>query len=143
MRRRIQAGRQGQAGFTLIELIVVMAVMALIAGLVIVRKPWHSVGLDTEATVRTLTSTLRIARSRAIAQNRDVVVVTGETGFALDGGAPAVLPAGEALSPSQVTFMPDGGSSGATILLASGPRRIAISVNWLTGRVLSREVTEQ
>lgn len=127
----------------MIEMIVVIVVMALIAGLVVVRKPWHSVGLDTEATVRTLTSTLRLARSRAIAQDRDVIVVTGETGFTVDGASAAVLPAGEALSAAQVTFMPDGGSSGGSILLASGPRRIAISVNWLTGRVNSREVTEQ
>jgi general secretion pathway protein H len=140
---RARAGQPGQAGFTLIEMIVVIVVMALIAGLVVVRKPWHSVGLDTEATVRTLTSTLRLARSRAIAQDRDVIVVTGETGFTVDGASAAVLPAGEALSAAQVTFMPDGGSSGGSILLASGPRRIAISVNWLTGRVNSREVTEQ
>jgi general secretion pathway protein H len=135
--------RQRQAGFTLIEMIVVIVVMALIAGLVVVRQPWHSVGLDTEATVRALTSALRVARSRAIALDRDVVVVTGETGFAVDGGAPRTLASGEALSASQVIFTPDGGSSGTTIELAAGPRRIAISVNWLTGRVVARELASQ
>jgi general secretion pathway protein H len=135
--------RQTQAGFTLIEMIVVITVMALIASLVIVRQPWHSVGLDTEATVRALTSTLRVARSRAIALDRDVFVETGEAGFAVDGAAPRLLPSGEALSPARVIFMPDGGSSGTTIVLAAGPRRIAISVNWLTGRVVSRELAVQ
>jgi general secretion pathway protein H len=126
----------------LIEMIVVMVIMALIAGLVVVRRPWHSVGLDTEASVRALSSALRMARSRAIAQDREVSVVTGSGGFAVDGGAPWVLPSGEALSTAHVVFMPDGGSTGATILLASGPRRIVVTVNWLTGRVGSREMAE-
>jgi type II secretory pathway pseudopilin PulG len=127
----------------LIEMIVVIVIMAFIASLVLVRKPWHSAGLDTEATVRALTSALRLARSRAIVQDREVSVITGERGFSLDGGAPWVLPPGEALSASQVIFMPDGGSSGATIVLAAGPRRIAISANWLTGRVISRDMGAQ
>jgi hypothetical protein len=53
------------------------------------------------------------------------------------------LPSGQALNTAQVVFLPDGGSSGTTILLAAGPRRIMVSVNWLTGRVHSREVQEQ
>jgi general secretion pathway protein H len=121
-------------------MIVVIVIIGLVVGLVLVRQPWHSDGLNTEATVRTLTSALRVARSRAIAQDREVAVVARGGGFAVDGGAPSLLPPGEALSPAEVIFMPDGGSSGATIVLAAGSRRIAISVNWLTGRVLSREL---
>lgn len=132
--------RCNQAGFTLIEMIVVIVIMGFIAGLVLVRQPWHSAGLNTEATVRALTSALRLARSRAIAQDRDVSVVTTGDGFAVDGGAPWLLPPGEALGASQVIFMPDGGSSGTTVLLAAGGRRIAISANWLTGRVVVRDV---
>lgn len=132
-----------QAGFTLIEMIVVIVVMALVAGLVLVRQPWHSTGLNTEATVRALVSAFRLARSRAIAQNREVSVVTVAGGFSVDGGTPWLLPAGEALSTSQVVFTPDGGSSGTTVLLAAGPRRIAIAVNWLTGHVAARELAGQ
>jgi general secretion pathway protein H len=135
--------RRSQAGFTLIEMIVVIAIMGLIGGLVLVRQPWHSAGLDTEATVRALTSALQLARSRAIAQDRYVAVITGPVGFSVDGSAPWRLPSGQALNTAQVVFLPDGGSSGTTILLAAGPRRIMVSVNWLTGRVHSREVQEQ
>jgi hypothetical protein len=39
--------------------------------------------------------------------------------------------------------MLDGGSTGATILLAAGPGRIAVDVNWLTGRVRSPNITEK
>jgi general secretion pathway protein H len=132
-----------EAGFTLIEMIVVIVIMAFIGGLVLVRHPWHSAGLDTEATARALTSALRLARSRAIVQERDVSVVTTENAFAVDGGAPRVLPAGEALSAAQVVFTPDGGSSGATIVLAAPGRRVVVSVNWLTGRVRSRAIGER
>jgi general secretion pathway protein H len=134
---------KGEAGFSLIEIIVVIVIMAMVSALVLVRHPWHSAGLDTEATARALTSALRLARSRAIAQDREVFVVTTENAFAVDGGAPWVLPSGEALSAAQVVFTPDGGSSGATIVLAAGSRRIAVSVNWLTGRVMARELAEQ
>jgi general secretion pathway protein H len=132
-----------QAGFTLIELIVVIVVMALIGTLVLARGPWHSAGFDTQASVRALVSALRLARSRAIAQDRAVWVVTGDRGFAVDGGAPQLLPDNEALSRSQVVFLPDGGASGPAIVLVAGQRRIALSVNWLTGRVLARDLRNQ
>ncbi len=125
----------GQRGFTLIEIIVVIVIMGLIAGLVMVRQPWHSAGLDMDATERALTAALRLARGRAIAQDRDVTVVTATDGFSLDGGAIWVLPAGETLTRSQVTFTSEGQSSGNVILLSSPLTRIAVQVNWLTGRV--------
>lgn len=128
-----------QAGFTLIEMIVVMVILGMVAALVLVRQPWQSNGLNTDATVRALGGALRLARSRAIAQDREVAVVTFFDGFSVDGGAPWRLSAGEVLSPGRVIFTPDGGSSGATILLTAGARRITVDVNWLTGRVASGE----
>ncbi len=133
--------RGDQRGFTLIEILVVIAIMGMIAGLVLVRQPWHSAGLDFDATQRALTAALRLARSRAIAMGRDVAVITGETGFSLDGGPMQPLPSGEALSSTQVIFTPDGESSGETILLASPRRRVALTVNWLTGRVRTQQLT--
>lgn len=131
------------AGFTLIEMIVVIVIMAAVAGLVLVRQPWHSIGWTTDATVAALTNALKLARSRAIAQDRIVTVVTAANGFSVDGGAVQILPSGETLSPSQVIFTPDGGSTGSTILLTAGQRRIGVTVNWLTGRVLSRELNTE
>jgi general secretion pathway protein H len=135
--------RPGQAGFTLIEMIIVIVIITLVAGVVLVRRPWRSAGLNTEMTVRALADGLRLARSRAIAQDREVTVVTAAAGFSVDGGAAWLLPPEEALSPTRVIFTPDGGSSGATILLAAGPRRIAVDVNWLTGRVRARTLEAQ
>jgi general secretion pathway protein H len=135
--------RGNQAGFTLIELIVVIVIMAMVAGLVMVKQPWHSAGLDTDATLRALMNGLRMARSRAIAQDREIEVVTANGGFSVDGATPWAVPTDETLSASQVVFMPDGGSTGGTVLLVAGPRRIVVEVNWLTGRVRSRETDSQ
>ncbi len=129
-----------QGGFTLIEIIVVIVIMAMVSGLVLIKQPWRSAGLNTDATVRALTNALRLARSRAIAQDRQVAVVTAANGFAVDGRSIWALPPEEALSPSEIVFTPDGGSTGGTILLASGARRISVDVNWLTGRVRALEL---
>jgi general secretion pathway protein H len=129
-----------RSGFTLIEMIVVIAVMALVAGLVMVKQPWHSEGLSKDATLRALVDAMRLARSRAIAQDRAVTVTTGPRGFSVDGGSLWVVPPEEALTPSRVVFMPDGGSTGGTVILVAGESKIAVDVNWLTGRVRSREI---
>ena len=131
--------RANQAGFTLIEMIVAIVILAMIAGIVLVKQPWRSAGLNTDATVRALTNGLRLARSRAIAQDRDVTVVTAAKGFSVDGGPAFVLPQEQALSVSKVVFTPDGGSTGGRILLVAGGRRVAVTVNWLTGRIGLRE----
>ena len=73
------AARANQAGFTLLEMIVVIVIMAMAAGLVLVKQPWHSAGLNTDATVQALTSAMHLARSRAIAEDREVSVLTPVT----------------------------------------------------------------
>jgi general secretion pathway protein H len=136
VRRRLH-----QSGFTLIEIIVVITILALIGSLVLTRQPWRSAGLDTDATLRSLMDAMRLARSRAIAQDREVAVVTAPNGFAIDGAVTRTLPPDQALTPQRVVFTPDGGSTGGSILLLAGQRRISVEVNWLTGRVRAREAT--
>ncbi|MBV8505665.1 MAG: type II secretion system protein [Acetobacteraceae bacterium] len=137
---RAESARRDEAGFTLIEMIVVIAIVALIAGLVLMRQPWTSAGFEREATQRALADALRLAHSRAITQGRNVAVLTGAAGFSVDGGPVRPLPAHQTLSASHIVFMPDGGSSGGTIMLASGQKRIVVTVNWLTGRVRAGDV---
>jgi general secretion pathway protein H len=142
-------GNDKRGGFTLIELVVALAVMGLALILITGYKaPWSS-ALGLEGTAAELASGLRLARSQAIADNRPVA-------FALDlarhryrvgGEAPRGLPTklaialltvnGEkrAATIGEIRFNPDGSSTGGRIMLADGSRRVAVGVDWLTGRV--------
>lgn len=127
------------AGFTVIEMIVVLAVLALALGLVITHGPVRSQRLELDAAARGVAGALRLARSRAIAEERTVVFALDASGYRLDRGAPTtwsgdVSPQGNRL----VVFTPDGGSSGGRIILREGERAVAIGVDWLTGRVIVR-----
>src|SRR2546430_17615798 len=62
-------GRGQEAGFTLIEVIVVLAVLAFAMALVVGYKPPWSSGLGLRGTAAELASSLRLARSEAILPN--------------------------------------------------------------------------
>ena len=131
--------QSGNAGFTLIEMVVVLAVLALALGLVLTHGPVRSQRLELDSAARQVAGALRLARSRAIAQERPVSFALDARGYSLDRGAPVIW--GAAVSPGGnrlVVFTPDGGSSGGLIVLREGDRAVAIGVDWLTGRVVVR-----
>ena len=123
-RRKYTAG-----GFTLIEMIVVLVVLGLVLGLVIARGPARSQGLDLSAAAKQVAGMLRLARSRAIAEDRAVAVDFGTRRWSDD-----ILVVGDHV----INFTPDGGSSGGRIILHGGDRLIAVDVDWLTGRIQIR-----
>jgi general secretion pathway protein H len=88
------------------------------------------------AGARELASALRSARSRAIAQHREVVLVIESQRMA-PGLEIHMLPAPmrSAAAHGEVRFFPDGSSSGARIRLAAKQRQCVVEVDWLTGRV--------
>jgi general secretion pathway protein H len=136
-------------GFTLLELLVVIAILGfaltLIAGY---KAPWSS-GAALKATAAELASGLRLARSQAILDNRSVALALDlqRRSWRIGDGPPHPLPArlsielltiaGERASARRgdIRFNPDGSSSGGRISIAEDGRRMAIGVDWLTGRV--------
>lgn len=133
------------AGFTLIEMIVVLAVMGLMLALVVSRGPVRSPRLELDAAARDIAGGLRLARAQAIAENRPVAfsvdIARGST--RTDAGPPRALPAGFAIrivaerggAVPVIRFGPDGSSSGGRIELTGQGLRVQIGVDWLTGRV--------
>lgn len=131
--------RRGERGFTLLEVIVVLGVAGLALALVLTHGPVRSQRLELDATARQVAGALRLARSRAIAEEHAVIVAFGTLGYRLDGDTPVAWSAG--ISPvgdRAISFTSDGGSSGGRIVLHGGNRQVAIGVDWLTGRVLVR-----
>jgi general secretion pathway protein H len=125
-----------QAGFTLLEVIVVMAILGLVLGLAGLYGPMRSARLDLDVAARDLAGSLQLARSRAIAQNRPVTVTLDATSYSLDGAPPRPLAATVAAADRRsIAFAPHGGSAGGAVVLQAGDRRAAVQVEWLTGRV--------
>ncbi len=141
-------------GFSLIELLVVLAVMGLAMALFVgYRAPW-SRALGLQGTAAELASGLRLARSQAIADNHPVAFALDVAShrYRIGGDPPRPLPPkmsialltinGEKSSATSgdIRFNPDGSSSGGRITLADGSRRVAVGVDWLTGRVSVADV---
>jgi general secretion pathway protein H len=146
--------RSRQAGFTLLEMIIVLVILGLVVGIVVARGPARGHGLAVRAFVASVAEALRGARGRAIATDRPVLVaVNGERRSIAVGGGPTLqVPpeldlaavAGPAGEPGKrlagIRFAPDGSSSGGRIVLADGKRHIELGVDWLTGRVSVADV---
>lgn len=122
MKRRPSTG-----GFTLVELVVVLAVVALVAVVVLPRLGWIVGAGDFAAAREHVVSELRIARGRAIEQRQSTLVEPERLGSA--GVTLTVAPA------DGIRFHADGSSSGGRVALASGQRTATVTVDWLTGRV--------
>ena len=142
-----------QAGFSLFELLAVIAVLALLTAIAVPRfgAPSSRISLETEA--RTLHDVLELAAASALATRRPVPVDFDlEKMSARSGSAVTIFDrsiavrarfaagAGGEEGAARIVFLPDGTSSGGTIELARGARRIAVEVDWLSSRVEVRHV---
>ncbi len=142
-------GAKSEGGFTLLEMMVVLAVLGLVMGLVLSHGPMRSRTLQTHAVASEVARVLRGARGKAIAGDRPVEVVfdLAQHGLRVDGGRLQVLPAQVALSVTATLrqtlgrrlagfeFAPDGSASGGHVTLAEGGLTLEVGVDWLTGRV--------
>ncbi len=143
-----------RCGFSLVELLVVLAIMSFALVLIVGYKaPWSS-GLNLKGTAAELAAGLRLARSEAIADNRPILFAVDlsshryRIGSEPPRGLPPQLSIGlvtvdgekRSATSADIRFNPDGSSSGGRIVLANDARRIAVGVDWLTGRVTVADV---
>ncbi len=141
-------GARRDRGFTLIEVLCVVAILALVYILVAARGPSRSPSFTLRSEAATIAETLGEARGRAIATGQDVTIglAADPAGLRLDRHAPLAVSPGISLAmltaddrPTDVTrrfaFRPDGSADGGGILVANEAGRIAVRVAWLTGRV--------
>ena len=138
--------RSGERGFTAIELMVVLGVVALLGGLAVPLFSTVSDAVRFRTAARALAGELREARGLALRSGVPVRLAFDPEGrgYGLAGGGAWVsLPPDLALrwqaeplaaERAQLGFFPDGSSTGGELWL-SGPRHQAgIAIHPLTGR---------
>jgi len=126
-----------QAGFTLIEMIVVIAVLGLALSVVASFAPRRHAGLDLASAADGLAETLRTARTQAIVRQSPVLFTPAADGrgYAVDGAFRALPPDVVLTSAVPIRFAPDGSASGGVLRLAGADGRgRLLRLDWLTGQ---------
>ena len=148
MNARGLAVLKARAGFTLVEMLAVLTIVALLSGLSIqlVRPP--APHLRIEAAARGLCAAARATRTRAIATNEettrtlelarktDFSAALGETSLPREADIRIFVANGRDFAGganAAIVFFPSGGSSGGEITIEIGANRARVDVNWLTG----------
>lgn len=157
------------AGFTLLELLVVLAIAGMLVALVPAAVSAVVPGAKARTAAYDMASILRDARNLAISQSTpvDVVFDLESASYAIAGSTPTVLPRGMALviqersgyvsetrrvarqssfdreEPVTLRFYPDGSSSGLDVRL--GPEAgggYVVSIDWLFGGASITEASD-
>ena len=146
--------RRGFPGFTLIEVLVVLAIGAAIY-LVLLAVPFGKASAaDLKSAARSVAAGLRTAQSTALLTRRDALltidmesreyVTTGDRevhklpsniDLKLDTAQTEVL----SEHSGSIRFYPDGSSTGGRVTVEAGERKYLVDVDWLTGRVAINE----
>ncbi len=137
-------------GFTLVEVIAVLAIIALLAALVLPSLSPNATPAQVEAYAVRIASVLKADRYAAIRRGVPVVTALSSRNHTVTSGAgsgmiqlprniafDAVLAdrcAGVKAGPA-IAFFPTGMSCGGVIALARPGLNVEIRVNWLTGGV--------
>jgi general secretion pathway protein H len=139
----------GAAGFTLIEMVIVLAIMSLVLSLVAMKRTPVSAATEARAAARAVYEGLRAARSEAVMSNRDVsfTVDVAHRSYGWGRREPQYLPGGLQLalftstdkvvgeSVGQIRFDPDGSASGGRVTITGGDHIWWVGVDWLSGHV--------
>lgn len=119
---------RNNTGFTLLEMLVVIAVMGVTLLLISGYLQPHSRTIETQAAARQVADAMRNARGLAITRGQNVALVLPPL--------PAWLPVSIQAPPGGISFAPDGSASGGAVILGGADQKdVAVSADWLTGRV--------
>ncbi len=140
-------GEQAASGFTLIEALVVVAMTALLAGLMFPQLQGAISGQEFRTARSQMILGVRSARAGAIRQGAAVRfdIEQGGAGFRVEGRAASPLPASVRLSREgggagrggdRLAFYPDGTSNGGKLVLAGRDRRESFIIFPTTGLIV-------
>lgn len=145
------------AGFSLLEVLLVVALIALAGTLAVAVARGGLDGMRLRSSARTLAAELRFTRAQAIASGRvqRFEIDPASHRWRAAGKHHGTVPAGLGIAfigarevqPSAGTgaiqFWPDGASSGGRVRLSKGHAAWDVDVAWLTGRVAVRAANRE
>lgn len=147
MTGRPRSRRSSAAGFTLMEMLIVIAIVALAAAVAMPILARPADGMRLQATARDLMNALRLTRAMAIARNAEMALAidvdkhtfasaairTQSFGPDMTAELTFARPEQTAQSAGGFRFFPDGSSTGGDVRLRLRGREARICVSWLTG----------
>jgi general secretion pathway protein H len=140
----------GEGGFTLLEMVCVIALIAMLAAVLLPLVPRQTSRSRLQAYALQTASLLKGDHNAAIRRHRDVVTFVDPRARAIRSGATAqtvripddvrvdaVLPqtCRQHAVLSTISFFADGMSCGGAVTLSRLDTAYDIRVNWLTGRI--------
>jgi general secretion pathway protein H len=141
-------GEAGEAGFTLIEMLVIVAILALTVTLALPLVSGGSDGLRLQTAARELAAAIRMTRSAAIMRNAETSLmidverrtfkstVVPPRAFAPDIEAKLTFASAiRSGSSGGFQFFADGSSTGGDVTLSLRGKQTKLCVDWLTGEV--------
>jgi general secretion pathway protein H len=133
--------RDRRGGFTLLELTLALAVMALVAGLVLPRVYPGGGATTARATAYSVAAVLRNDRNAALSGGAGTATRVDAAARTVSGASGSVqipedLDMSAQLGGDAVRFFPDGRSSGGAVVLKRGRTAYTVRVDPVTGGVM-------
>jgi general secretion pathway protein H len=142
--------RDAERGFTLIEMVAVMAIVGLLAAVVVPAVPRQTSPSRLQAFAIDAASLLKVDRNAAIRERTEISTLVDAPSRLLRSGATgavvrvpddvrfdALLPENCNRRPviSSISFFASGMSCGGVVAFSNADKSYEIQVNWLTGRI--------
>lgn len=138
------AGAGGAAGFTLVEMLVTLAVLALALTLASRSLGGIAAGQRPARLSGAIAGEIGLLRAEALRTGRSASLVFDAAGGRFLSSRPGAAPIPAPLhvtveaagrEPGEIRLLPDGSSTGGRIVLRDAAARSVVSVSALTGRV--------